>query len=81
MKEREAQLGYRFIGGSPDELATFLKAEIAKWDGWQEGLVQVPTEGEAAMRPRPIVCALLIAAGSRSASARLLGAGLSDPAR
>ena len=32
MKEREAQLGYRFIGGSPDELATFLKAEIAKWD-------------------------------------------------
>jgi tripartite-type tricarboxylate transporter receptor subunit TctC len=33
MKEREAQLGYRFIGGTPDELATFLKAEIAKWDG------------------------------------------------
>ena len=32
MKEREAQLGYRFIGGSPEELATFLKAEIAKWD-------------------------------------------------
>ena len=33
MKEREAQLGYRFIGGTPAELATFLKAEIAKWDG------------------------------------------------
>jgi len=33
MKEREAQLGYRFIGGTPDELATFLKSEIAKWDG------------------------------------------------
>ena len=32
MKEREAQLGYRFIGGSPDELATFLKPEIAKWE-------------------------------------------------
>ena len=33
MKEREAQLGYRFIGGTPAEFATFLKAEIAKWDG------------------------------------------------
>jgi tripartite-type tricarboxylate transporter receptor subunit TctC len=32
MREREAQLGYRFIGGSPEELATFLKAEIKKWD-------------------------------------------------
>jgi tripartite-type tricarboxylate transporter receptor subunit TctC len=32
MKEREAQLGYRFIGGSPEELAIFLKAEIKKWD-------------------------------------------------
>ena len=32
MKEREAQLGYRFIGGTPDELALFLKSEIAKWD-------------------------------------------------
>ncbi len=31
MKEREATLGYRFIGGSPDELATMLKREIAKW--------------------------------------------------
>ena len=31
MKEREAQLGYRFIGGSPEELATFLKNDIAKW--------------------------------------------------
>ena len=31
MKEREAQLGYRFIGGPPDRLATFLKTDIAKW--------------------------------------------------
>jgi len=31
MKEREAQLGYRFIGGSPEELAAFLKRDIAKW--------------------------------------------------
>jgi hypothetical protein len=31
MKEREAQLGYRFIGGSPDKLAAFLKTEITKW--------------------------------------------------
>lgn len=32
MKEREAQLGYRFIGGPPEKLATFLKSETAKWD-------------------------------------------------
>jgi tripartite-type tricarboxylate transporter receptor subunit TctC len=32
MKEREAQLGYRFIGGPPEKLAAFLKTEIAKWD-------------------------------------------------
>jgi len=32
MREREALLGYRFIGGSPDDLAAFLKAEIKKWD-------------------------------------------------
>ena len=31
MKERETQLGYRFIGGPPDRLATFLKNDIAKW--------------------------------------------------
>jgi tripartite-type tricarboxylate transporter receptor subunit TctC len=31
MKEREMQLGYRFIGGPPDRLATFLKTDIAKW--------------------------------------------------
>ncbi len=31
MKEREAQLGYRFIGGPLDWLATFLKTDIAKW--------------------------------------------------
>jgi tripartite-type tricarboxylate transporter receptor subunit TctC len=32
MREREAQLGYRYIGGSPEKLAAFLRAEIAKWD-------------------------------------------------
>jgi tripartite-type tricarboxylate transporter receptor subunit TctC len=32
MKEKEAQLGYRYIGGPPERLATFLKSEIAKWD-------------------------------------------------
>ena len=31
MKEREAQLGYRFVGGPPEKLGTFLKHEIAKW--------------------------------------------------
>jgi tripartite-type tricarboxylate transporter receptor subunit TctC len=31
MRERELTLGYRFIGGPPDRLATMLKAEIAKW--------------------------------------------------
>ena len=31
VKEREATMGYRFIGGSPDKLAAFLKGEIAKW--------------------------------------------------
>ena len=30
--EREAQQSYRFIGGSPDKLAAFLKSETAKWD-------------------------------------------------
>lgn len=33
MRERETQMGYRFIGGPPQKLADFLKAEIAKWDG------------------------------------------------
>ena len=32
MRERELQLGYRFIGGSPNKLAEHLKAEIAKWE-------------------------------------------------
>jgi tripartite-type tricarboxylate transporter receptor subunit TctC len=32
MKEREVRLGYRFIGGPPDKLAAFVRAEIAKWD-------------------------------------------------
>jgi tripartite-type tricarboxylate transporter receptor subunit TctC len=31
VKERAVTLGYRFVGGSPDELGIFLKAEIAKW--------------------------------------------------
>ena len=31
MKEREAQLGYRYIGGPPEKLAAFLNNEIAKW--------------------------------------------------
>jgi tripartite-type tricarboxylate transporter receptor subunit TctC len=31
VKEREVTMGYRFIGGPPDKLDTFLKSEIAKW--------------------------------------------------
>jgi len=31
MRARELQLGYRFIGGSPAQLAAYLKADIAKW--------------------------------------------------
>ena len=31
LKEREASLGYRFIGGPPEKLAAHLKSEIAKW--------------------------------------------------
>jgi len=31
IKARGVTLGYRFIGGSPEELAGFLKNEIAKW--------------------------------------------------
>ena len=31
MREREATLGYRFIGGSPDQLDAMLSHEIAKW--------------------------------------------------
>ncbi len=31
VKEREATMGYRFIGGPPERLAQFLKSEIAKW--------------------------------------------------
>jgi len=31
MREREATLGYRFIGGSPDQLEVMLSHEIAKW--------------------------------------------------
>jgi tripartite-type tricarboxylate transporter receptor subunit TctC len=32
MREREVQLGYRFIGGTPERLAAHVKNEIAKWD-------------------------------------------------
>jgi tripartite-type tricarboxylate transporter receptor subunit TctC len=31
VKEREAQLGFRMIGGPPEKLAAFLKHEIDKW--------------------------------------------------
>lgn len=31
VKEKGVTLGYRYIGGSPEKLATFLKGEIAKW--------------------------------------------------
>ena len=31
MREREMQLGYRYIGGPPSILAAHLKSEIAKW--------------------------------------------------
>jgi len=31
MKEREARLGFRFIGGPPERLAAHLKSEIVKW--------------------------------------------------
>jgi tripartite-type tricarboxylate transporter receptor subunit TctC len=31
VKARGVTLGYRFIGGPPEKLAAFLKAEIAKW--------------------------------------------------
>jgi tripartite-type tricarboxylate transporter receptor subunit TctC len=31
MREREVQLGYRYIGGPPEKLAAHLKSEIAKW--------------------------------------------------
>jgi tripartite-type tricarboxylate transporter receptor subunit TctC len=31
MRERETQLGYRYIGGSPEDLAAYLKSDIAKW--------------------------------------------------
>lgn len=31
LKEREASLGYRFVGGPPETLAAHLKHEIAKW--------------------------------------------------
>ena len=32
MREKELALGYRFMGGPPERLATHLKDEIAKWE-------------------------------------------------
>jgi tripartite-type tricarboxylate transporter receptor subunit TctC len=32
MREKELAFGYRFIGGPPDRMASYLKGEIAKWD-------------------------------------------------
>jgi tripartite-type tricarboxylate transporter receptor subunit TctC len=31
MKERATQLGFRLVGGSPEQLGTYLKNEITKW--------------------------------------------------
>jgi tripartite-type tricarboxylate transporter receptor subunit TctC len=31
MRERETQLGYRYIGGSPEGLAAYVKSDIEKW--------------------------------------------------
>ena len=31
VKEKGVTLGYRYIGGSPEKLAAFLKGEIAEW--------------------------------------------------
>jgi tripartite-type tricarboxylate transporter receptor subunit TctC len=31
MRERETQLGYRYIGGSPEKLAAYVKSDIEKW--------------------------------------------------
>jgi tripartite-type tricarboxylate transporter receptor subunit TctC len=36
MRQREAQLGYRFIGGPPEKLAAFVRTEIAKWQSLSE---------------------------------------------
>lgn len=32
MRQRELQLGFRYIGGPPERLAEYLKADIAKWE-------------------------------------------------
>ena len=31
VKEKGVTLGYRYVGGQPDKLRTFLAHEIAKW--------------------------------------------------
>jgi tripartite-type tricarboxylate transporter receptor subunit TctC len=33
MRQREIQLGYRFVGGPPEKLGAWITSEIAKWDG------------------------------------------------
>ena len=56
MKERETQLGYRFIGGSPDKLAALLKAEIAKWGALaQKGAFKWNTCSASGVEHRPAV--------------------------
>ena len=36
MRERESQLGYRYIGGSPEELAAYVKSDIEKWQALEK---------------------------------------------
>ena len=36
MRERETQLGYRYIGGSPEDLAAYLKSDIEKWQALEK---------------------------------------------
>jgi tripartite-type tricarboxylate transporter receptor subunit TctC len=36
MRERETQLGYRYIGGSPEGLAAYVKSDIEKWQALEK---------------------------------------------
>lgn len=36
MRAHESQLGYRYVGGSPEQLAAYLKADIAKWEALEK---------------------------------------------